>query len=141
MKAIEGVLGGKQSAQAKAKLRQVVDGYDAWHLAGALPSIASSSFERRAKLTPSSDFDVAFERAVHSTKSFIIGLALVEGHLTVEQASDASRVEVLSQIARWGEVEDTHDVDFQDIRSRLGSAACLLIDVPPVQSSTPGSAR
>lgn len=49
----------------------------------------------------------AFERAVHSTKSFVIGLALIEGHLTVEQASDASRVEVLSQIARWGEVEDS----------------------------------
>jgi ATP synthase F1 complex assembly factor 2 len=49
---------------------------------------------------------IGFERAVHVTKSFVISLALVEGKITVEEASEASRVEVLSQIARWGEVED-----------------------------------
>merc|ERR1711939_348539 len=31
----------------------------------------------------------------------------------------------LSQINRWGEVEDTHDVDNQDVRVRLGSASML----------------
>ncbi|POW08935.1 hypothetical protein PSHT_09327 [Puccinia striiformis] len=59
----------------------------------------------------------AFERAVHATKS------------------DASRVEVLSQIARWGEVEDTHDVDYQEIRMKLGSVACALINTPSPKSA------
>ena len=47
------------------------------------------------------------ERATYATKSFIIGLALVSKHLTVEQASLAATVEVCSQIERWGEVEDS----------------------------------
>ena len=46
------------------------------------------------------------ERVTYSTKSFLIALALVQGEITTEQAADASRVEVLSQIKRWGEVED-----------------------------------
>lgn len=48
----------------------------------------------------------AFEKAVHTSKSFLISLALVEGRLTVEEAAQASHVEVQSQIDRWGEVED-----------------------------------
>lgn len=69
----------------------------------------------------------AFERAVMFTKSFLLSLAFVEGHLTVEEASEAARVEVLDQISRWGEVEDTHDVDYQDIRKQLGSVAVALM--------------
>jgi ATP synthase F1 complex assembly factor 2 len=41
------------------------------------------------------------------TKSFIIALALVKKHLTVEQAALAAQAEVNSQIERWGEVEDS----------------------------------
>jgi ATP synthase F1 complex assembly factor 2 len=84
------------------------------------------------------------ERATYATKSFLISLALVKVGITVDQASDASRVEVLSQIKRWGEVEDcqsfdclslpfliaslAHDVDYQEIRQSLGSAASLLVN-------------
>ncbi|KAJ1310163.1 hypothetical protein OPQ81_006907 [Rhizoctonia solani] len=68
----------------------------------------------------------AFERAVLTTKSFIIALALVKGRINVEQAAQAAHVEVVSQTQRWGEVEDTHDVDYQDIRRQLGSVACVL---------------
>ncbi|KAH7340493.1 hypothetical protein B0J17DRAFT_651565 [Rhizoctonia solani] len=68
----------------------------------------------------------AFERAVLTTKSFIIALALVRGRIDVEQAAQAAQVEVVSQTQRWGEVEDTHDVDYQDIRRQLGSVACVL---------------
>ncbi|EEB89982.1 hypothetical protein MPER_11871 [Moniliophthora perniciosa FA553] len=52
----------------------------------------------------------------------------VERFLTIEQASRAARVEVESQIQKWGEVENTHDVDFQNIIRQLGSASCLLAD-------------
>lgn len=50
---------------------------------------------------------LAMERATYATKSFIVALALVKKHLTVEQASLAATVEVSSQIERWGEVEDS----------------------------------
>jgi len=46
------------------------------------------------------------ERVTDVTKSFIIALALVKRHLTVEEAAQAAQVEVSSQIERWGEVED-----------------------------------
>lgn len=71
----------------------------------------------------------AMERATYVLKSFLIALALVKRHLTVEEAALASQVEVMSQIQRWGEVEDTHDVDFHDTRRQLGSAACLFANM------------
>ncbi|EDR10945.1 uncharacterized protein LACBIDRAFT_315971 [Laccaria bicolor S238N-H82] len=68
----------------------------------------------------------ALERATYTTKSLIIALALVKNHLSVEKAALAAQVEVNSQIERWGEVEDTHDVDYHDVRRQLASAAILL---------------
>ncbi|TFK72183.1 ATP12-domain-containing protein [Pluteus cervinus] len=93
-----------QSNATKDKLRAVIQGFDAWQLA-------------------------AMERATYATKSFVIALALVTKHITVEEAALAASVEVNSQIERWGEVEDTHDVDYQDVRRQLGSVACLLSNV------------
>jgi ATP synthase F1 complex assembly factor 2 len=71
----------------------------------------------------------AVERATYTTKSLIIALALVHGRISAEQAALASQVEVASQIERWGEVEDSHDVDYHDVRRHIGSAACLLATV------------
>ena len=48
----------------------------------------------------------ALERATYTTKSFLIGLALVQKQITAEEAALASHVEVNSQIEKWGEVED-----------------------------------
>ena len=75
-------------------MKQVLAEMDVWELAGE-----SQPFCRR--------LTVAFERAVYASKSFIIALALCRGRLTAEQASQASHVEVRSQIAIWGEVEDS----------------------------------
>ncbi|KAH8108176.1 ATP12-domain-containing protein [Cristinia sonorae] len=71
----------------------------------------------------------AMERAVYASKSFLIALALVLQRIDVEAAAKAAHVEVNSQIERWGEVEDSHDVDYQNIRQQLGSAACLLTTI------------
>lgn len=49
----------------------------------------------------------AFERAVYASKSFMIGLALVQGRLSADDAAHAAQVEVRSQIEQWGEVEDS----------------------------------
>ncbi|OCF35874.1 ATP synthase mitochondrial F1 complex assembly factor 2 [Kwoniella heveanensis BCC8398] len=98
----EGFSPARQTPEAIAKLRSVVEGMDNYELA-------------------------AFERATYASKSFVIALALCKGRLTAHEAAEASHVEVRSQIELWGEVEDTHDVDYQDIRRSLGSVACLLI--------------
>ncbi|QRV86130.1 protein ATP12, mitochondrial [Ceratobasidium sp. AG-Ba] len=97
----DSILGNSQPAETKAIFAAAVDNFNQWEMA-------------------------AFERAVLSTKSFIIGLAFVKGQITAEKAAQAAHVEVSSQIERWGEVEDTHDVDYHDIRRQLGSVACLL---------------
>lgn len=105
IKVFEGLLDIEQDRQVVEKLSQhVATSLDAWDLA-------------------------AFERAVRSTKSFFVALRLVkaiqerEASFGVEEASLASEVEVESQTQRWGQVEDTHDVDHADIRKLLGSVA------------------
>ena len=45
----------------------------------------------------------AFEKAVMSSKSFLIGFALVHHGITVEQAAQAAHVEMNAQMERWGE--------------------------------------
>jgi len=56
-------------------------------------------------------------------------LAMAKHRLNAEQAAQAALVEVQSQIQRWGEVEDTHDVDYRDIRRQLASAAIVFSEV------------
>ncbi|KIL68592.1 hypothetical protein M378DRAFT_71536 [Amanita muscaria Koide BX008] len=90
-----------QPEETVRKLKEVLDSLDHWHLA-------------------------AMERTTLTTKSFVIGLALIKRQINAEEASLAAHVEVNSQTERWGEVEDTHDVDYHDIRRQLGSAACLI---------------
>lgn len=72
----------RQPAPTNEKLGSFIAAYSSWKLA-------------------------AFERAVYTTKSFLLALALVEGRLTVEECALASQVEVDSQIRLWGEVEDS----------------------------------
>jgi len=98
----DGFAPARQSQETKERMKSVLEGMDQWELA-------------------------AFERAVQASKSFVIALALCRGRLTADEAAQASHVEVRSQIETWGEVEDTHDVDYQDIRRALGSVACALI--------------
>lgn len=44
----------------------------------------------------------------------------------VEMAARAVSVEVDWQTANWGTVEDTHDVEHEDIRRQFGSAVLLV---------------
>ena len=44
----------------------------------------------------------------------------------VEEAAQAVSLEVTWQTGRWGEVEDTHDVEKEDLRRQLGSVVLLV---------------
>ena len=89
----------------------------------------------------------ALERAVLAGKSLLVAARLLiewseefrdlqkglgeseEGERNrfgVHEAAEASNVEVKWQTGMWGEVEDTHDVDHEDIRRQLGSAVLLV---------------
>ncbi|OSS48917.1 hypothetical protein B5807_07076 [Epicoccum nigrum] len=82
-----------------------------------------------------------FERAVLASKSVLIATRLLhewsEGlaHLRqpgakktfgIEQAAEAASLEVRWQIRAWGEVEDTHDVEREDMKRQLGSVILLV---------------
>nr|GAT43997.1 predicted protein [Mycena chlorophos] len=113
VKTFDSVLFNSQPEATKAKLDEVLSSMNQWEMA-------------------------AMERATYSTKSLLIALGLVKNHLSVEQASLAAQVEVASQIARWGEVEDTHDVDFHDcIRILSPSHHLMAASEPPAILNTP----
>ncbi|KAK4201317.1 putative mitochondrial protein atp12 precursor [Triangularia verruculosa] len=81
------------------------------------------------------------ERATLAGKSLLAGARLVcewseeKGDLVregedrrfgAEEAARAVNVEIDWQTSRWGEVEDTHDVEKEDLRRQLGSAVLLV---------------
>ncbi|KAI8062141.1 hypothetical protein BC940DRAFT_244679 [Gongronella butleri] len=92
----------QQPEETKQKLRTVVEEMDNLELA-------------------------AFERAVMSSKSFLIALALIKHGISVEHAAQAAQVESNAQMERWGEVEDSHDVDREYMRQTLGSVALAVM--------------
>ena len=86
---------------------------------------------------------VGLERAVLAGKSLCVGARLItewgesfadlrerrggrseEGRrrFGIEEAAEACSLEVRWQTGRWGEVEDTHDVEKEDLRRQFGSA-------------------
>lgn len=82
----------------------------------------------------------ALERAVLASKSLLVaGRLLVEWseefrdmprdlqkRFGIEEAAEASSVEVRWQTDMWGEVEDTHDVEKEDVRRQLGGVILLV---------------
>lgn len=90
----------------------------------------------------------ALERAVLASKSLLVAARLVfewshalsgfqratgrTGKFTIEDAAEACTLEVSWQTGMWGEVEDTHDVDKEDVRRQLGSVV-LVVQADPTQ--------
>ncbi|KAI2637894.1 ATP12-domain-containing protein [Hypomontagnella submonticulosa] len=54
------------------------------------------------------------------------GAAPGEKRFGVEEAARLASIEVDWQTGRWGEVEDTHDVEKEDLRRQLGSVVLLV---------------
>jgi ATP synthase mitochondrial F1 complex assembly factor 2 len=88
-------------------------------------------------------FDLAaLERAVLAGKSLLVaarlivewsqaftdlrGKAALQDRFCIDRAAEACSLEVRWQTDMWGEVEDTHDVDREDLRRQLGSAVLLV---------------
>lgn len=82
---------------------------------------------------------IGLERAVLASKSLLIAARLVaewseemdfsrgRGKIFgVGEASAAASVEVRFQTGRWGEVEDTHDVEKEDLKRQLGASMLLV---------------
>lgn len=84
----------------------------------------------------------ALERGVLATKSLLVAARVLVAYSThwqqlrqqepkshrfgIEEAAEAATLEVAHQTQQWGEVEDTHDVEKEDLRKQLGSAILLV---------------
>jgi chaperone required for assembly of F1-ATPase len=110
------ILPSQQSEETKEVIRGWANALPAWELA-------------------------ALERAVLASKSLLIAVRLLADwshHLEkvhgpskgakfgIEEAAEACSLEVSFQTEVWGEVEDTHDVEKEDLRRQLGSAILLV---------------
>ncbi|KAJ5580145.1 ATP12 ATPase F1F0-assembly protein [Penicillium hispanicum] len=91
------------------------------------------------------------ERGILASKSLLVAVRLLVEwsenfrHLQgpqikkfgIEEAAEASSLEVKWQTDMWGEVEDTHDVDKEDLKRQLGSVVILSIPhLCPFRSSS-----
>jgi len=92
------------------------------HLVIAVPDDVIQQL--KVRLAPLSGWSLTgLEFAVETLKSFILAMALIDNHLTVEKAVSLSRLELEFQISRWGSVEWAHDLELMETRSRVAAAA------------------
>ncbi|POS81566.1 hypothetical protein DHEL01_v200004 [Diaporthe helianthi] len=114
----------------KPGVREVIQGWvmglDAWDLAGLeRAGLAGKSLLAAARLVVEwsegeagrAVRDASPGRAMPKHNSRIFG---------VEEAARVSSLEVDWQTSKWGEVEDTHDVEKEDLRRQLGSTVLLV---------------
>ncbi|CAI4542327.1 ADE_G0027830.mRNA.1.CDS.1 [Saccharomyces cerevisiae] len=94
--------------------------------------VKSAAKKYMSSLSP---WDLAIlEKTVLTTKSFICGVLLLENKkdtanlipalkTNMDNIVRAATLETIFQVEKWGEVEDTHDVDKRDIRRKIHTAA------------------
>jgi len=66
------------------------------------------------------------DKQVQCTRSAVLAMAIQHGHITVDEALAASRLEENVQQKNWGLVEGSHDVTEADLGMRLFGAALYL---------------
>lgn len=107
-----------------------------------VPQLSETKDVIRGWLSGLQAFELAgLERAVLASKSLLVGVRLVhewseafaqsreatdEPRFGIADAEEASTLEVRWQTGQWGEVEDTHDVEKEDLRRQLGSVIILV---------------
>ncbi|KAI4138299.1 MAG: hypothetical protein L6R39_006856 [Caloplaca ligustica] len=112
------ILPAQQTVETRAIIHGWMAGLNAWELVG-------------------------LERAALAAKSLCIGARLLcewgqsfadvrkalgqdAKRFGIEAAAEACSLEVAWQTGRWGEVEDTHDVEKEDLRRQFGSAILVM---------------
>ncbi|XP_018617600.2 ATP synthase mitochondrial F1 complex assembly factor 2 isoform X3 [Scleropages formosus] len=103
------IMGPQITEETKDTFRQHLGSYNFWALTG-------------------------LEFVITQLKSLVLSFALVDRHLTVEQAVLLSRLEEEYQIQRWGNVEWAHDYDMYELRART-AAGTLFVHLSSESSS------
>jgi len=110
------ILPTPQPRMTRDVIRGWVTGLPAWELAGLERAVlAGKGLLGAVRLVVKWSEVLGMERGQEGN-----------GRFGVEEAARAASLEVDWQIAMWGEVEDTHDVDREDLRRQLGSVVLLV---------------
>ncbi|KAH6697233.1 ATP12 protein [Plectosphaerella plurivora] len=107
----------KQSAGAREAVKVWIESLGPWELAG---------LERGALAGKSL---VTASRLVAAWSEHGAGVRVDGEVFGVEEAARATSLEVSWQTGRWGEVEDTHDVEKEDLKRQMGSVVLLVSGV------------
>ncbi|KAI9660542.1 MAG: ATP synthase complex assembly protein atp12 [Bathelium mastoideum] len=113
----DSIIPEKQPQMTTEVIRGWISGLPAWELAGLERGVlASKSVLIAARLL------VQWSSAFSDIQNAIAG----QPTFGIDEAAEASSVEVRWQTGMWGEVEDTHDVEREDLRRQLGSVILLV---------------
>lgn len=119
---IEPVLDGhaivprRQAEGVREIFQSWVEGLEAWELAGLERAVlAGKSLLAAARVVAEWSEGPSGRRHVGT-----------EDRFGIEEAAQAVSLEVDWQTGQWGEVEDTHDVQKEDLRRQLGSVVLLV---------------
>eukprot|EP00743_Colponemidia_sp_Colp-15_P002542 GILK01002755.1.p1 GENE.GILK01002755.1~~GILK01002755.1.p1 ORF type:complete len:277 (+),score=47.68 GILK01002755.1:48-878(+) len=99
--AVTDIIPKEQPAESTQRIRSLLENMSDWRLTGV-------------------------EHLTASCKSLVIALAVAEGHVTVEQAVRAARVEEDHQVQEWGEVKGGHDIDESNTLLSVASAKVFI---------------
>ncbi|KAH9895391.1 hypothetical protein F4778DRAFT_746585 [Xylariomycetidae sp. FL2044] len=114
----ESIFPRAQKESTKQIIRGWIMGLDHWELAGL----------ERAALAGKSLLGAA--RLLVEWSEGFVGTGIGDGagspRFGVEEAAKLASIEVDWQTRNWGEVEDTHDVEKEDLRRQLGSVVLLV---------------
>ena len=108
-------------------IRGWIAGLPAFELAALERGVlATKSLLIAARLLVEWSAEYAHLRQAESARSDDGMIEIEKERFDIERAFEAANLEVLHQTEQWGEVEDTHDVDKEDVRAQLGSVILLV---------------
>ncbi|KAL9045708.1 MAG: hypothetical protein Q9214_001291 [Letrouitia sp. 1 TL-2023] len=120
------IIPDSQPAASKDVIRGWMAGLNAWELVGLERAVlAGKSLCVGARLVVEWGESFADLRAALGTSQEAPEKA-GQRRFGIEEAAEACSVEVRWQTGQWGEVEDTHDVEKEDLRRQFGSTIVLV---------------
>ena len=130
------ILPKSQPAATRAVIKGWMAGLPAWEMVGLERAVlAGKSLCVGSRLV--CEWSESLKIAIDPSVSGVPGSG---GHgrrerFGIEQAAEACSLEVRWQTSRWGEVEDTHDVEKEDLRRQFGSVILVVSGTGTVSSA------
>ena len=110
-----------QPAATQAIIKGWIAGLPAWELAGLERAVLAGK-----SLCVAARIVCEWSAEYRQVQEFSRGSAEAQQRFGIEQAAEACSLEVRWQTGRWGEVEDTHDVEKEDMRRQFGSVILVV---------------